>query len=159
MCDSKSNLKAKEIYVYWTIIAKNDDFSISWTKTIKRSVFYRHYNNDQKISVTYPLDQNFSRNPMVQLVFWSDHVLLVEKCGFIWGFLRLPILWDTPKWTVFYTKERGPIKKRVALSDSSKNFGLRGMSPKFFDRYCNACKKPIFSSSWFKKLKIRHFLP
>ena len=32
----------------------------------------------------------------------------------------------------FTPKERGPIKKRVAPSDSSKNFGLGGMSPKSF---------------------------
>ena len=44
---------------------------------IKRSLFYRLYTNDKKISLTYPLDQNFSRNPMVQLIFWLDHVLLV----------------------------------------------------------------------------------
>ena len=58
----------------------------------------------------------------------------------------------------FTPKERGPIKKRVAPSDSSKNFGLGGMSPKFFYRYCNAYKKPIFLSSWFKKLKNRRYL-
>ena len=40
----------------------------------------------------------------------------------------------------FTPKERGPIKKRVAPSDSSKNFGLGGMSPKFFYRYFIACK-------------------
>ena len=37
----------------------------------------------------------------------------------------------------FTPKERGPINKRVAPSDSSKNFGLGSMSPKFFHRYCN----------------------
>ena len=45
----------------------------------------------------------------------------------------------------FTPKERGPIKKRVAPSDSSKNFGLGGMSPKFFYRYCIACKKTDLS--------------
>ena len=58
----------------------------------------------------------------------------------------------------FTPKERGPIKKRVAPSDSSKNFGLGGMSPKFFYRYCKACKKPIFLLPWLKKLKNRRFL-
>ena len=36
----------------------------------------------------------------------------------------------------FTPKERGPIKKQVAPSDSSKNFGLGGMSPKYFYRHC-----------------------
>ena len=40
----------------------------------------------------------------------------------------------------FRPKGRGPIEKRVAPSDSSKNFGLGGMSPKFFYRYFIACK-------------------
>ena len=40
----------------------------------------------------------------------------------------------------FSPKERGPIKKRVAPSDFSENFGLGGMSPKFFYRYFIACK-------------------
>ena len=33
------------------------------------------YDNNKKISARYPLDQNFLRNPMVQLVFQLDHVL------------------------------------------------------------------------------------
>ena len=125
---------------------------------IERSLFYRLYNNDKKISDTYPLDQNFSRNPMVQLVFWLDHVLLVKntvllEASYDKRFHEIPL--NKPSFT---PKERGPIKKRVAPSDSSKNFGLGGMSPEFFYRYCNACKKPIFLSSWFKKLKNHHFL-
>ena len=59
----------------------------------------------------------------------------------------------------FSPKERGPIKKRVAPSDSSKNFGLGDMSPKFFYRYCKACKKRSFDHSGSKKLKNRCFLP
>ena len=58
----------------------------------------------------------------------------------------------------FTPKERGPIKNRVAPSDSSENFGLGGMSPKFFYRYCKACKKRSFDRSGSKKLKNRHFL-
>ena len=50
-------------------------------------------------------------------------------------------------------------KKRVAPSDSLKNFGLGGMSPKFFYRYCKACKKRSFDRSGSKKLKNRCFLP
>ena len=44
----------------------------------------------------------------------------------------------------FTPKERGPIKKRVAPSDSSKNFGLGGMSPKFFYRCRKARQKGYF---------------
>ena len=40
----------------------------------------------------------------------------------------------------FTPKERGPIKKRVAPSDSSENFGLGSMLPKFFYRCFIACK-------------------
>ena len=51
-------------------------------------------------------------------------------------------LYEIPLNKPFFTpKERGPIKKRVAPSDSSENFGLGGISPKFFYRYFIACKK------------------
>ena len=124
----------------------------------KLFLFCRLQNNDTKILVTHPLDQNFSRNPMVLLVFWLDHVLLVKNM------VLLEALYDNRFYEIplnkpFFTpKERGPIKKRVAPSDSSKNFGLGGMSPKFFYRYWIACKKPIFLSSWSKKLKNRRYL-
>ena len=95
---------------------------------------------------------------MVQLVFLFDHVLLVQQTVLLEAsddnrFYEIPL--NKP---FFTPKERGPIKKRVAPSDSSKNFGLGGMSPKFFYRYCIACKKPIFLSSWFKNLKNSRFL-
>ena len=60
---------------------------------------------------------------------------------------------------LFTPKECGPIKKRVAPTDSSKNFGLGDMSPNFFYRYCKACKKRSFDRSGSKKLKNRCFLP
>ena len=40
-------------------------------------------------------------------------------------------------------KERSPIKKRVAPSDSSKNFGLGGMSPNFFIVIVNPVKTDL----------------
>ena len=55
----------------------------------------------------------------------------------------------------FRPKGRGPIEKRVAPSDSSKNFGLGGMSAKFFYRYCIACK--IRTLLW-QKMTIFQFL-
>ena len=60
-----------------------------------------------------------------------------------------------PKYTVFFAKKCGPIKKRVAPSDSSKNFGLGGMLPKFLYRHCIACK---IGSSNGKKQRFFQFL-
>ena len=54
----------------------------------------------------------------------------------------------------FRPKGRGPIKKRVAPSDSSKNFGLGGMSPKFFYHDRIARQKGIIWSFSFKNWKI-----
>ena len=57
--------------------------------------------------------------------------------------------------TVFYYANPGPIEKRVANSDSSENFGLGGITPEFFYRYCIACK---IESSNSKKIMIFKFL-
>ena len=55
----------------------------------------------------------------------------------------------------FTPKERGPIKKRVAPSDSLENFGLGIMLPKFLYCHCVACKIGAFNG---KKQRFFNFL-
>ena len=55
----------------------------------------------------------------------------------------------------FTPKERGPIKKRVAPSNSLENFGLGSMLPKFLYRHCVACE---IGSSNGKKQRFFNFL-
>ena len=121
------------------------------------SLFYRLYNNDKKFSDTYPLDQNFRGIRWCNSFFdWKPSSCC--KMRFIIGQLRHRFFLRCPSKNRFFTpKERGPIKKRVAPSDFSKNFGVGGMCPKFLYRYCIACKIKIFWPSWYKNLKSHWF--
>ena len=60
---------------------------------------------------------------------------MVVKCDLLEDDLNIGFFEMPCKKQYFTHKTRGPIEKRVANSDSSENFGLGGMFPKFFYHY------------------------
>ena len=85
---------------------------------------------------------------------------IIKKKNFLFSkkifFRQMQIFHKIPlNKSVFTLKTRHPLKKRVAPSDSSKNFGLGGMLPQFF-YHDRIARQKLFLSCFSRKSTFKN---